>query len=157
MRFSNVVAILSTVSHVFAAPTPASAPVRRTIAATMALPDAVSAVNEAVASVSKANEQGGLKDSAILDDIERLLDIIATHVERIRQATMDTPNDTNPFTGNTEFDNALADKDITRKNIAGKNATEGKPPVLKWLQRLQPRHRGSGPEQRVEADRPRGA
>ncbi|AEO65964.1 98a79abf-0207-4b42-8ca3-87ee192b87ec [Thermothielavioides terrestris] len=58
--------------------------VRDVQAARTPLHDAVLAVN---AAVSKASIQGSLQDSGVLDDIERLLDIIASHVERIRDAT----------------------------------------------------------------------
>lgn len=58
---------------------------------TLPLHDAVQAVNAAVIS---ASSQGQLQDTGVLDDIERLLDIIANHVERMRETTAGTRNGT---------------------------------------------------------------
>ncbi|KAK3310488.1 uncharacterized protein B0T15DRAFT_518654 [Chaetomium strumarium] len=47
-------------------------------------PDLLSAIAAINATVSRASAQGVIQDSGILDDIERLLNIIGDHVERIR-------------------------------------------------------------------------
>jgi hypothetical protein len=53
----------------------------------MAFPDALIAMKDTVNRVSAANGQFPVLDGATLDDLQRLLDIIASHVERMREAT----------------------------------------------------------------------
>ncbi|KAJ4295946.1 hypothetical protein N0V88_004648 [Collariella sp. IMI 366227] len=94
----------------------------------MALPDAVSAVNQAIATV----EGGSLQDTGVLDDIERLLDIIATHVERIRAATSDTSASSQLADALAATDRAVAAKDMARNKAAAvKEKPEEKPTIIK--------------------------
>jgi hypothetical protein len=61
----------------------------------MAFPDALMAIKDTVNRVSDANGQVSVLDGAILDDLQRLLDIIASHVERMHEATQGGNSGTN--------------------------------------------------------------
>jgi hypothetical protein len=61
----------------------------------LAFPEALAALRNTVSRASAAHDVGSEdEDPDVLDDLERLLDIIANHVERMRKATQAT-NGTN--------------------------------------------------------------
>ncbi|KAK4239917.1 hypothetical protein C8A03DRAFT_32025 [Achaetomium macrosporum] len=93
-------------------------------------PDLLSAVATINASVSHASAQGVIQDTGILDDIERLLNIIGDHVERIRgpyvgNSTSDatyTPNAAYPLTNTT----ATSTVPVIDAGVAGTKTTKNK-------------------------------
>jgi hypothetical protein len=52
----------------------------------VAFPDALMAMKDTANRVSAANGQGSALDGATLDDLQRLLDIVTSHLERMREA-----------------------------------------------------------------------
>jgi ferredoxin len=69
--------------------------------------------------------RGYLEDEGILDDIERLLDIIAKHVERMRQAGGITTNNDIGYGGNNDNgDRVSYNTTIYNSNTTSVNHTE---------------------------------
>lgn len=72
----------------------------------IALPDALIAVKDTVSRVSASTGQGSIPDSTTLDDLQRLLDIIAGHVERMREATQGGGGNNTISNSNSNSNNA---------------------------------------------------
>lgn len=53
----------------------------------VAFPDALISINATALKASTAKVQGSVDDTGVLDDLQKLLNIIAGHVERMREAT----------------------------------------------------------------------
>jgi hypothetical protein len=68
----------------------------------MAFPDALMAMKDTANRVSAANGEGSIPDGATLDDLQRLLEIVASHLERMREAATQGGSDNGTTTSSPD-------------------------------------------------------